>query len=117
MTSGPTKRSIASPASAPPNMCPQNYFFRAYELLRPGGQFFHHAIVRSLSVAERPGRSFMERYVFPDHFLPTIGHTVTSAEAGRLNIYQTLLSKPDRGRSGLPLTRPDWYRSCRNDRR
>ncbi len=152
-----------------------NYFFRAYELLRPGGQFFHHAIVRSLSVAERPGRSFMERYVFPDHFLPTIGHTVTSAEAagfeardveslrehyrltlehwlhrleaaqwdierltdpltfrvfrlylagaayefrcGRLNIYQTLLSKPDRGRSGLPLTRPDWYRSCRNDRR
>jgi cyclopropane-fatty-acyl-phospholipid synthase len=58
-----------------------NYFFRAYELLRPGGQFFHHAIVRSLSVAERPGRSFMERYVFPDHFLPTIGHTVTSAEA------------------------------------
>ncbi len=28
---------------------------------------------------------------------------------GRLNIYQTLLSKPDRGRSGLPLTRADWY--------
>jgi cyclopropane-fatty-acyl-phospholipid synthase len=28
---------------------------------------------------------------------------------GRLNIYQTLLSKPDRGESGLPLTRADWY--------
>jgi cyclopropane-fatty-acyl-phospholipid synthase len=30
---------------------------------------------------------------------------------GRLNVYQTLLSKPSvRGRSGLPLTREDWYR-------
>jgi cyclopropane-fatty-acyl-phospholipid synthase len=28
---------------------------------------------------------------------------------GGLNIYQTLLSKPDHGRSGLPLTRADWY--------
>jgi cyclopropane-fatty-acyl-phospholipid synthase len=32
--------------------------------------------------------------------------------AGRLNVYQTLLVKPgDRGQSGLPLTRADWYRS------
>jgi cyclopropane-fatty-acyl-phospholipid synthase len=30
--------------------------------------------------------------------------------AGRLNVYQTLLVKPDgRGRSSLPLTRQDWY--------
>ncbi|MBV9644117.1 MAG: class I SAM-dependent methyltransferase [Verrucomicrobia bacterium] len=29
--------------------------------------------------------------------------------AGLLNIYQTLLLKPDEGRSGLPLTRADWY--------
>jgi cyclopropane-fatty-acyl-phospholipid synthase len=30
--------------------------------------------------------------------------------AGRLNLYQTLLVKPDRqGRSGLPWTRTDWY--------
>jgi cyclopropane-fatty-acyl-phospholipid synthase len=28
---------------------------------------------------------------------------------GRLNIYQTLLIKPDRGESRLPLTRDDWY--------
>jgi len=29
---------------------------------------------------------------------------------GRLNVYQALLVKPDaRGRSGLPLTRDDWY--------
>ncbi len=30
--------------------------------------------------------------------------------SGRLNVYQTLLAKPDeQGRSGLPLTRADWY--------
>ena len=31
-------------------------------------------------------------------------------EPGRLSVFQTLLSKPDEGRSGLPLTRADWYR-------
>lgn len=30
---------------------------------------------------------------------------------GELNIYQTLLVKPDNGVSGLPLTRSDWYSS------
>jgi cyclopropane-fatty-acyl-phospholipid synthase len=29
--------------------------------------------------------------------------------SARSNIYQTLLVKPDRGASGLPLTRTDWY--------
>jgi cyclopropane-fatty-acyl-phospholipid synthase len=29
--------------------------------------------------------------------------------AGLLNVYQTVLLKPDKGRSGLPLTRKDWY--------
>ncbi|MBM4169978.1 MAG: class I SAM-dependent methyltransferase [Ignavibacteria bacterium] len=31
-------------------------------------------------------------------------------ETGRYSIYQSLLSKPNRGRSELPLTRADWYR-------
>jgi cyclopropane-fatty-acyl-phospholipid synthase len=31
--------------------------------------------------------------------------------SGRLNIYQVLFAKPERGRSGLPLTRADWYRT------
>ncbi len=30
---------------------------------------------------------------------------------GKLNLYQTLLSKPEQGVSGLPLTRSDWYTS------
>jgi cyclopropane-fatty-acyl-phospholipid synthase len=31
--------------------------------------------------------------------------------AGRSNVYQALLIKPDSGKSGLPLTRADWYTS------
>jgi cyclopropane-fatty-acyl-phospholipid synthase len=31
--------------------------------------------------------------------------------SGRMNLYQSLLAKPDRGTSGLPLTRQDWYGS------
>lgn len=28
---------------------------------------------------------------------------------GDIGVYQTILCYPDRGRSGLPLTRRDWY--------
>ena len=31
-------------------------------------------------------------------------------ETGRNKVYQALLAKPQRGKSGLPLTRADWYR-------
>ncbi|MGH7168925.1 MAG: class I SAM-dependent methyltransferase [Gemmataceae bacterium] len=34
---------------------------------------------------------------------------VDGFRAARVNLYQTLLVKPDRGVSGLPLTRADWY--------
>jgi len=37
--------------------------------------------------------------------------------AGLLNLYQTLLVKPVEGRSGLPLTRQDWYRDPQDDLR
>jgi cyclopropane-fatty-acyl-phospholipid synthase len=32
-----------------------------------------------------------------------------SFRMGRVNIYQSLFVKPDQGRSGMPLTRADWY--------
>jgi cyclopropane-fatty-acyl-phospholipid synthase len=155
-----------------PEKCFDEYFARAYEMIRPGGQFLHHAIVSTPSIQKQPGLSFMNRYVFPDHFLATIGQTVGCGEAagfevrdveslrehykltlehwlarfeaargdierqtdplsfrvfrlylagsayafdcGRLNIYQTLLAKPQGGQSGLPLTREDWYRPSDN---
>ncbi|HTU19856.1 MAG TPA: cyclopropane-fatty-acyl-phospholipid synthase family protein [Gemmataceae bacterium] len=34
---------------------------------------------------------------------------VDGFRAARVNLYQTLLVRPDRGVSGLPLTRADWY--------
>jgi cyclopropane-fatty-acyl-phospholipid synthase len=37
--------------------------------------------------------------------------------AGLLNLYQTVLVKPLEGRSGLPLTRKDWYRDPEDDLR
>jgi cyclopropane-fatty-acyl-phospholipid synthase len=40
-------------------------------------------------------------------FLPGSAYGFT---AGLLNVYQTVLLKPNEGRSGLPLTRKDWYR-------
>ena len=33
---------------------------------------------------------------------------------GRLNLYQVLLSKPEHGRTHLPLTREDWYQASRH---
>jgi cyclopropane-fatty-acyl-phospholipid synthase len=30
-------------------------------------------------------------------------------DTGQLNVYQSLLAKPENGKSGLPLTRADWY--------
>ena len=56
------------------------YFARAFKWLRPGGQFLHHAIVHAPGIAERPGRSFMQRYVFPEHCLASIGRTVAGGE-------------------------------------
>ncbi len=35
--------------------------------------------------------------------------SVASFERGDLGLYQTLLSRPDHGRSHMPLTRQDWY--------
>ncbi|MFZ0662798.1 MAG: class I SAM-dependent methyltransferase [Acidobacteriaceae bacterium] len=35
---------------------------------------------------------------------------------GDLELYQTLLSKPDHGKSGLPLRREDWYQTPAGDR-
>jgi len=146
----------------------QEYFKLAFASLRPGGQFLHHAISNTPSAPARLGRSFNHRYVFPDHYLASIGETLRAAETagfeirdveslrehyaltlkhwlqrfeaaedelrrlidevsyrvfrlylagteyefqcGRVNLHQSLLVKPQGGRSGMPLTRQDWYR-------
>lgn len=62
------------------------YFKLAFASLRPGGQFLHHAISRTPSAPQRPGRSFNHRYVFPDHFLASIGETLRGAETAGFEI-------------------------------
>ena len=37
--------------------------------------------------------------------------TAYEFQCGRVNLHQSLLVKPDGGKSGVPLTRHDWYRS------
>lgn len=63
-----------------------SYFDHAYRLLRPGGQMLNHGITRSPTMPDRPGDSFMDKYVFPDHHLATIGRTVTTAEAAGFEV-------------------------------
>ena len=62
------------------------YFRLAFASLRPGGQFLHHAISHTPSAPARPGRSFNHRYVFPDHFLASIGETLSAAETAGFEI-------------------------------
>lgn len=145
----------------------EEYFARAWRLLRPGGVFLNHGIALGAPPPRHSGPYFVDHYVFPDgdlvpvsttlraaercgfevrdveslreHYLLTLKHWVRRLEAryeeakratdevtcrvwrlylygaanrfrvGVNNVYQSLLAKPDGGRSGLPLTRHDWY--------
>ncbi len=39
-----------------------------------------------------------------------MAYSANGFERGEIGVYQTLMVKPNGGRSGLPLTREDWYR-------
>jgi cyclopropane-fatty-acyl-phospholipid synthase len=96
-------------------------------------------IATTIGAAEGRGFEVRDVESLREHYALTLGHWVRRLEAnsdearritdettyrvwrlymsgsahgfrtGRLNIYQTLLSKPELGESGLPLTRADWY--------
>lgn len=108
----------------------QRYVFPDGELL---------PISRNLRYAEQVGFEVRDVECFRDHYVLTLRHWLRNLEAraeearklvgdlnyrlyrlylaasaagfrtGLLHHYQTLLVKPDRGASGLPLTRADWY--------
>jgi cyclopropane-fatty-acyl-phospholipid synthase len=103
----------------------------------PGGELV--PISTSLREAELSGFEVRDVESLREHYALTLHHWVRRLEArreealrvtsettyrtwrlqmagsahgfrsGRLNVYQTLLAKPARGSSGLPLTRGDWY--------
>jgi len=55
------------------------YFRQAWGLLRPGGVFLNHGIAASATF-KRKGRSFIDKYVFPDGELVTLHATLQAAE-------------------------------------
>jgi len=55
------------------------YFDYACRLLAPGGWFLNHGITISPTQPLREGDSFLDRYVFPDYHLASIGETVRAA--------------------------------------
>ena len=61
------------------------YFSRARDLLRAGGLFLNHGIVRTAPVSTGLG-SFSERYVFPDGELHTQGLVLSALEDARLEV-------------------------------
>lgn len=93
----------------------------------------------TLSAAEGSGFEVRDVESLREHYALTLGHWVRRLEdnaeearrvvdettyrvwrlymsgsahgfrTGRINVYQALLVRPDRGESGLPLTRADWY--------
>jgi cyclopropane-fatty-acyl-phospholipid synthase len=96
-------------------------------------------ISTTLHAAEQTGFEVRDVESLREHYVLTIGHWVRRLEAhhaearrltdeatyrvwrlymsgtayrfqtGRLNVYQALLVKPNQGKTGLPLTRADWY--------
>jgi cyclopropane-fatty-acyl-phospholipid synthase len=62
------------------------YFENAYRLLSPGGWFLNHGITISPTQPLREGDSFLDRYVFPDYHLASIGETVRAAENARFDV-------------------------------
>ena len=61
------------------------YFAGARDLLRPGGLFLNHGIVRTAPVPTGLG-SFSERYVFPDGELHSQGLVLSALEEARFEV-------------------------------
>ncbi len=124
---------IASVITHPPQ--PESPFSERYVF--PDGALV--PISPTLRVAEDSGFEVRDVESLREHYALTLRHWVRRLEAhagearkltseltyriwrlymsasihrfltGRVNIYQTLLAKPERGESHLPLTRADWY--------
>ena len=62
------------------------YFAYAHGLLEPGGWFLNHGITTSPTLPLRKGESFLDRYVFPDYHLSSIGETVGAAERAGFDV-------------------------------
>jgi cyclopropane-fatty-acyl-phospholipid synthase len=62
------------------------YFDNVHRLLAPGGWFLNHGITTSPTQPLREGDSFLDRYVFPDYHLASIGETAGAAERAGFDV-------------------------------
>jgi cyclopropane-fatty-acyl-phospholipid synthase len=88
------------------------YFGHAFNLVKPGGVFVHHAIARSVTVPLRSGPSFMDHYVFPDTELVPIHITLRVAEASGWEVRDV-----ENLREHYALTLRCWLERFRSSRR
>jgi cyclopropane-fatty-acyl-phospholipid synthase len=64
----------------------QEYFAHVHRVLEPGGWFLNHGITTCPTQPLREGDSFLDRYVFPDYHLASIGETVRAAEEAGFDV-------------------------------
>lgn len=64
----------------------QEYFKRAFRLLRPGGVFLNHGIACNPGFPPIPGSSFSDHYIFPDGELLPLGTTLSVAETSGFEV-------------------------------
>lgn len=64
----------------------ERYFDYVYRVLEPGGWFLNHGITTCPTQPLREGDSFLDRYVFPDYHLASIGETVRAAERAGFDV-------------------------------
>jgi cyclopropane-fatty-acyl-phospholipid synthase len=64
----------------------ERYFDYVYRLLKPDGWFLNHGITTCPTNPSREGDSFLDRYVFPDYHLASIGETVRAAEGAGFEV-------------------------------
>ena len=64
----------------------ERYFEYVYRLLAPGGWFLNHGITTCPTQPLRGGNSFLDRYVFPDYHLASIGETLWAAERAGFDV-------------------------------
>jgi cyclopropane-fatty-acyl-phospholipid synthase len=62
------------------------YFAHAHRALEPGGWFLNHGITTCPTNPLREGDSFLDRYVFPDYHIASIGETVGAAERAGFDV-------------------------------
>jgi cyclopropane-fatty-acyl-phospholipid synthase len=62
------------------------YFDYVFRVLEPGGWFLNHGITTCPTQPLREGASFLDRYVFPDYHLATIGETLRAAERAGFDV-------------------------------